>query len=397
MSVPAHTRSMEEADSPGLAAVERRLRGLDGAARTALAADVFAARGFETRVEGGVVVAQRGDRRRRVRVDGAATDGRRLDTAALAEMLYYGVDRAERDRLCERHLGAAPAGLDTRRGRLADRVSAGHLVVAALFVCALAATAVAVGGSLGVDGTAGRTGEGTGTGPSAAVDPVTPPAATGSGVSEPFPPGLGPSGVTNATALAAAHDRALGDRSYTLWVDLARPRDGEAGAERVRWDMDFAVAADGRYRLEQTLRRDEGWESAKGGPDQTIVHDGRARFVVTRTNGTVEYTEAGGRTVAPDPAILRRTLVTRYLRTAEASVERTDDGDYVLTGRGRPSVLPRQGTTNYSVRAVVRQDGLVERLGVRGTLADADDAVSFDVTYARVGATTVELPERFEP
>ncbi|ELZ81044.1 hypothetical protein C453_18945 [Haloferax elongans ATCC BAA-1513] len=136
-SVPEQTR---------LSLLTSNLRRLDRQACRAFVADLWAARGFETQVDGAVIRATRGGRRttilpvsgqRRdrfrssnpsvsgVEIDVVASfgtnnrgarladehDARHLDATALSEMLLYALDHNVADALCERHFGAPLDGL----------------------------------------------------------------------------------------------------------------------------------------------------------------------------------------------------------------------------------------------------------------------------------------------
>jgi hypothetical protein len=396
-------------------------------------AALWAARGFETTHEDGVVRASRGDEHHRIRVGGVtggrvdtvnATGGRAdtvvapagasgagqrvVDAERLAEMLYYAVDRTERDRLCERYLGAPPGRLRlpgrarvVRRLRRAARPVALAVVVVGLVGLVAGATALGGGDTTAVDEPVRSEGVSNAAGERADIDPVVP---TGEQASTPYPPGVGPSGLTDPAALAAAHDRALANRSYTVWTDLYRPRGGQSGAPRVQRDMDIAVAADGRYLLETTVR---GTDGDRGPPERTVYYDGGSWFVAERTGETTSYQRVPGvrgtPTVAPNPSVLRERLVSRYLSTPETTaVQTSQDGTAgtLLVGRGRPNGLDTRGLDNYTARAFVRPDGLVVNTTVTATVsASRPYTVRFEATYDRLGATRVDPPawvaERF--
>lgn len=162
---------------------ERALRGLDRETVVSLVAALWAARGWETTVEGATVVASRGTPaeervlwvrhdapRLQLRGGGAPPDGvdavvtsaagsrrarRRarecdadlVDATDLHEALLYGVGRERAERLCERHLGrplSAPPEAQT--GGLRERLAENPRWLASAALALLAALAIVVAG-----------------------------------------------------------------------------------------------------------------------------------------------------------------------------------------------------------------------------------------------------------
>jgi hypothetical protein len=308
----------------------RAWRGLDGESRLAFLAAVWRARGFTARVVDGEVLADRqgtdGTRRARIRPvpdgrrgllgtlgrpvtggtpvvavaadpasgsepadrtdggatarprsDGAPVDGaeRRLDAADLRDLLLYGLDRPDGERLARDHLDLSltvpdDGGVDEPAADEWDRRPGlvATLVVAVVIGAALAGGGGGFGFGAWVDGVAGGD-DGVGTQPDGGTDggdeslteadgsggggagssrdgdpaagtpgalnpPGTPPPAgpvTGGGTdgegppdpatygrSAGYPPGIGAGGVANLTALTAANEAALANGSFRLQV-----------------------------------------------------------------------------------------------------------------------------------------------------------------------------------
>ncbi len=271
------------------------LRHLDGEDLAALVADLYAARGYGTTREGGLVRATTSGETLRVWVPRAAgtarpdrpvdavvtldgrardhADARQLDAAALAEMLVYAVDRSVARALCDRHLNAPPGDLApppwTRARRGLRNVADGRTRVAFVGVAllVLAAALGAVGWVLA--GTApaeddpaeAATDPGSdvpqiGSTPVATADYGTPATgdsgATPAGDSEAsiladdeLPPGVTEAGITDLDALAAAHDHVASNRSHTLYLDRYPLRAAPNGS-RVQHDV-TVTAAGGEY------------------------------------------------------------------------------------------------------------------------------------------------------
>ncbi|MFB6304640.1 MAG: hypothetical protein ABEH47_05695 [Haloferacaceae archaeon] len=407
------------------AAVERRLRSLDAGACAALAADLWAARGFDTRREGRVVVAtRRGESRvlysvptsrvgappaperpvdavidprgrRGARELADAHGARFLDAAALREMLWYGVDRRTTADLCERHLGGAPADLSPplcRRVRTAAR-RAESGVGAAL----VGALVLLVAGALVAPALTASPSDAAGNATATESGGVDLGAATASRPSGPSTvPGLDEGGVADLTALANAHRRAVEGESYTLWRDYRGPGEGNATIHR-----DVDVAVDGReYRAVTTV------EGGNRSTMETVYHDRRGWFLMRADGGNVTYRRVGagdgGPYGVPNPEETARTLVRRYLSTPETRVTGTVTRDgrtlYRVVGSGNPSGFGGGDVRNYTATALVGPDGFVVSLRVTYVLAaDGRTAgVTREWTYGRVGETDVDEPEWYE-
>ena len=447
----------EAAVTPSTDAVEAHLARLDARACRAFVADLWGARGFETRVEGDVVVATRhgaslalfpavGGRLRPPSppsraIDvvvaprgGDATaalaeshDARLLTAADLREMLRYAVDSGEATSLCERHLGAPPSALRLPpRARVrarVERVRASEPRLAVTAVVALLALAAATGGFIGADPSAAgifagndgndpaddaSDGGAVPTDDRADVGTATPDSRTSTTVDDADEdvgslstvPGVDSEGVTNLTALATAHDRALGDRPYTLWIDTYRPLGGNPNASRGQQDTDIAVEGD-RYLVHEHLNGPNGQRRLGA-----IYYDGTDWYVDDRSTGRPAIRWINGTaadfSVQPDPRSLRETLVTRYLDTPVTDVTervRTRDSTrYRLEGAGRPPGFAVDRVFNYSFVATVDDRGFVREATVGYTVATPDGRyrLRFEWTYGRLGTTTVSPPAWIE-
>ncbi|WP_318567359.1 hypothetical protein [Salinigranum marinum] len=427
-------------------AVDHHLARLDPRDCRAFVADLWVARGFETRVDGDVVVAtRRGDPvvlfpavggrlrapsppSRSVDVvvaprggEAAAAlaethDARVLTAADLREMLRYAVAPADAEALCERHLGSPPATLQpplrarvrAHASRVEARSSASLAAVVALLALVGLTTGVVLDGST-ADGLGGAGGATDGTADATAgataterVDDATPPGDRATGADDRDEvrtlsglPGIGGEGVTNLTALAAAHDRALGNRSYTLWIDTYRPFNGDPDAPRIQRDTDIAV--DGaEYSVSESLERGDERRVVRA-----VYYDGTDWYVADPADETTVHRIDGTTTnlsVPPDPRSLRETLVTRYLATPVTDVtDRTRVGNtvrYRLEGEGLPSGFDRDRVYNYSFVATIGDDGFVYRATVEFSVVTVEGSyrLRFEWTYGRVGSTMVSPP-----
>lgn len=157
--------------------------------------------------------------------------------------------------------------------------------------------ALAVVGLLLVAGCGGTTAPGGGSTPTPTLTPAPP-------LSADPPPGLSATGVTNTTALAAAHAAALGNRSFTL---RSRYRVVDDEGVLYRENATRRVAADRRV----VRTRHVEWS------DRSPVRSAAARFDLYHANGTT-FTRAldGGASYdrVREPAALDDLRQERRLR-----------------------------------------------------------------------------------
>lgn len=404
------------------ARLERHLRRLDAGTCAALVADLWAARGFETRREGPLVTATRRgttttfhavtgvragsapdaavdvvvapDGGRAGRRVAAATGADLFGAADLSRALRYAVDPATADAICERHLGAPPADLrpplPTRAWRGLGAVSGGAapaVLAAILLVFAGVAFAAPFVGTAG-DAPSPPAGATEAVGAASGVD------ASGGNASGPAAvPGLGARRIADVDALAAAHDRGLERQSYTLRYDYHGPRGWGAGRGPIHRRTEATVAGE-RFDLVTTV-------TARGTVVETkrVYHDGEGWYV--SDGGDYRYIpdRGGAPSMENDPGELRRILVYRYLSTPSSTVVGpvVRDGEtlYRVVGRGRPEGMPYVDALNYTVRAHVDRNGVVRDLTARYALATDDGraAVTVAVRHDRLGETTVTPPD----
>jgi hypothetical protein len=401
------------------AVVERRLRKLDERALTALVDDLWAARGYRTTRDGRSVVATREGESVRLRVVGsaswrpvcwraggdadivvsvdavtAAPDADVVDAADLAELLAYGIERATTHRLCARHLGSPPDRLSLP---LTDRVvrrivttvrsdtTTGAIGVLLLVVAGLGGAFV---GSSGPTSSPGAPAAPT-------AEPSTPPSA-----SDGTPPGVGDGGITDLDALADAHAAAVGGRSHTIRYDRYRPLNLDPNETRVQRNLD--ITAEGDRYLVRTTEIGSGNETYLG----AIYRDGGVIYTADWNETTRRHERVlrldWRNVLVPTAPDLRENLVGRYLSTPRTEIAGTTEHAgvtvYRVVGRGAPNSSSLGEVRNYSVVALVDSRGLVRDLTVRyvSVLSDREYRITVEITYCRIGETTVDPPSWFE-
>lgn len=423
------------------------MRRLDAQSLTAFVADLYATRGWTTRIAAGVVVAERRgerlailpvparrfrgllspilgsvpDRAADVVVTPADPDGwaRRVASErdaelivgdALAERLWYGVDAAERARLCERHFDAPPEAL---RRPPSDRVVAAVQRCRDATVAALdasprrrrAATGLAVVVALAAVLAAGAAfGVATPAGPdeSDVVDATRTASTPTSPVTVAFEqgpdsvPGLSASRVTDVDRLAAAHDAALVDTAHRFAYVQVRPRLADWGPDTTRWAGTVA-RAEGRV-TRQRFRCD-------GPPSFTDVYVDDGRTYTAHYDGVeVNYTAANGTTSATAAEVPSTTrLVKRYFAVRRTSVENVresvDDAAYRITARGNPPAGQFRPLGEYVATALVTEDGLVTRIRIAYAVQAGNETlpVRVAVDYGSVGRAEANPPVWYDP
>jgi len=421
--------------------LESHLRRLDGERLVALVADLWAARGYETDREGGVVRATHGDEVLRIAVvpaGGGGGDGRSgaadvvvapggtavghearvVDAATLAEMLGYAVDRPVARDICERHLGAPPdalpAPLATRTRRRARGVLDSAVPSVLAVVALVAVGAFLAGGVLGdAAGLAGQSDAGddgtvTTATPTADADVRADTDRPPSDVSpEPFPsapdtppPGVSETSVTDVEALAAAHERALADRSHTVWLDRRSRRLN--GADRVI-EHDIDMATDGERFLVTTTRVDGEERQVLG----ALYYNGVAAYEAeynTSGDGYDRVSAVDSRNdLSPSPDSVRESLVWRYLSAENTTVTGTTvrGGSvvYRVVATGRAEARGFDHVWNYTAVAQVDARGFVRDLTVEFDARSGSRVfrVRHEITYDRVGSTDFEPPVWYRP
>lgn len=437
---------------------ERLLGSLDEAAFTAFVADLWSARGHETAVEGRRVVAADGTvvlcvpsrRGRRSPLDERVADADVVATAdprpprdrserarvarvlgpeELRGMLLYGVDRRTASDLFEGHFGRplADAEPPTKLSHQLSTVSRRSMVGVALFAVIAVSLAVASGAGYGsLPGDAQEAAVPPMTVPSSTPGPTPdrafePPPAGGSLFR--YPPGIGPSGVTDAAALAAAHREAVAPTPWDLLLiyrgstDVLNPHRRWIGS---RQTVDRSTDARYWYRV-------TGLARTGGDAFETVIYDdfGDDSFNYRRTAGPPApgYHRSRLPTVGGDGVFtaVSAAYVRRYLATTESRVEVLEFGAtnrYRVVATGTPAGIAGP-VENYTAVAIVDRRGLVAQLTVEFTRpvrlgdgtpvatpppvlypafdpADTPGTVRFRMVFRDVGDATVEVPAWYQ-
>lgn len=217
------------------------------------------------------------------------------------------------------------------------------------------------------------------------------------------PPGLSESGVTDAAALAAAHEAALVDRSYTYDREVRIV--AENGTELGRWHQRAQVGADrAEFNYSQT---GEGVSVSGRTVESVRVY---ANGSVTLWDEDPESDDGGEFRRESGPGFAETTfsndrLLADVLNASETSVEAVErdgrtwyrveaadeGGTYAYDG---PNGTVEVEATNVTATALVAPSGLVRNLTyefdfVRG---ETSGRRTMEIRYSELGATAVEVP-----
>lgn len=297
----------------------------------------------------------------------AAHDARLVAPADLRDLVCYGLAPDEADRLLGDHLGI---DRETALAAGDGRVSVGA-------AAALAALLVLVAGLLGT-AVAGPVAPAT---PSTTPgDEVAPSAERGAAAG--LPPGLSPLGVTDAAALARAHEAALDGGPYRFSVEARNlPALSDPGAWR-ELEASAVVAGPRTYRgsLGGVRATDRGtwWRLSRVYADGDRVYE--RRFGAHAPVSDVRSASGDGPEVDRGSGYARRHLAVRSApggNVTPAEVE-GEWGHRVAVGTAPP------GVDGESYRAVAR-------------VTESGRVASLDVGYVRPDGERVSLALRYEP
>ncbi len=418
---------------PSEEAFTRLFRSLDEAERTAFVADLWAARGWETSIEGGAVVATRDGMERHLRVvdpgrvgvpalDDADTLApardrdavrraaeragvRYVPPAVLYEQLRYAVDRETATTLFEStfeqpfdtpgpHVRppvserfrqfVAETPRTARNGFGEPRLALSVLLVVVLVGVVVAGPVLTPNegdvpqvAENATAGTAGAGALGESSGPSDSATEAT--------NSDGLPPGVGRSGITDLSRLLAAHEQRVIGRQRTLHVAATGPPNSSFMDSRTAWNYTVRVQRSYHYSFDMNYTYPSGGLSRnRSGADSVrigVFANGgvnyRQRVDATGTSYLRYPTEAAG------GAWTFTTEVTRYLQyflsEEQSMISCTESGNggagikthsCRIVVTGAPATIPN--AESYRATAVVNRNGVVTSLAVSYTLPDSD-------------------------
>lgn len=227
-------------------------------------------------------------------------------------------------------------------------------------------------------------------------------------------PGLTAEGITNASALAAAHDAVLRDASYTRRSNLTITYRNGTIHERHRAVTRLGTGHERLFRVASGtsvfafVAGDSSPSLTRAMRNEVYSNGTLAVSAVTYTNETTAYYEIATEPVEESVAGTDRTYLARALGRTETRItgrrSRTDATLYrvVATEAALSAVrpLPTYGSIRkVRFRALVDSRGLVRERRVTYTATtDGGTTVSVarSVEYRQIGSTTVSRPSWYE-
>lgn len=406
---------------PPVNAFAREFRSLSSRERYAFLAAVWEARGYETCVRGGTVIAQ-GDRVIRIDVVGplpwqtanpdadvlVGTHDTRwtrvraerhgatfLPPARIHDLLWYGVDRPIATSIARAHLDDTTTSV---RDRLPStdwippsRLTSTHLVVVLLLIAGVIGIGVVVSDA-GVGGAAEPI--------EVATDRPVAAETISSHVDNGPPPGLSDDGVDDVGTLVAVHQIRTSGSSQTVNVTYEGPS-AWLFMDSTRLESSLRLHSERNYHhsVERTIERENETitvltEEYRSG-DATYVRSQRRNESGVAYASTDTQINRAPHPVRSIPRMIARDALTAN-RTDVEAVSRAEGTAYRVTAAGNSTEFTRgqfqRQTGAFETTAHFTPDGRLLDLTVQYTDAHTGDPATIRVTYDDFGTT-----ERIEP
>jgi len=202
--------------------------------------------------------------------------------------------------------------------------------------------------------------------------PVSPGAGTDTGTAAAeYPPGIGPDGITNVSALLAAHRSLLENQSYTVTMTSNRTS---------RSNIDNRFAVEGKLTFVQYVRSNESdWKGV-----EYVGPAGYANRQYLPHNGSVSAASGSPERVEMSPQLRRMGVFWGLVEPGYRLRTLADDASV--------SRVERDGTTFYRLAnnrttVYVRTDGLIKTIVTLSALEEER------FSYRDIGNTTVTPPD----
>ncbi|MGZ0746043.1 hypothetical protein [Haloparvum sp. AD34] len=381
------------------------------ATQRALLADLWAARGFETRLDDdGLVVAERDGETVTIGVVGplalsppdadvliatgplsgragsatSATDAELLTPADVHELLLYGVDREDGNRIAHAHLDTDLTVPPSEPDSGPDYSRAVVLVTVVVAIGAVVAIS-GVGGPLAEEraeqfptpepADQAPTEDG-----SSSVSTATDDSA------DAYPDGLTGSGVRNASELAAAHRKAVENRERRVETRYRGPGNTTTLPGIVEHEVTSYFHSSGRFNT--TFQVVELRNESRANRTVRYWADGsqRHRQVETETNSSYSRTPLSGRSIVVAVEAFVDRIYLGALTANETSVETVRQSGVTvhrIVAAGDPEGY-RDNVTDFRAIASITPEGRLIRLRVEYTHAPTGEPVVIEVEYGKI-------------
>jgi hypothetical protein len=234
----------------------------------------------------------------------------------------------------------------------------------------------------------------------ASMETLTPapvPTVTPTPTPSPFPPGVSADGTIRPSALATAHVEAVVGRSY-VWTERSRVLYGGEGNWTVTRNRTRTVRLEDGRNYVSTRSQRVLWTglSLEYQPAIERFADGTTRYVRETAGDDVTYRASEATDASGALATLAAGPVQGYLAVSNATVAagRVDGGRRFLVRAEGSGVLDGEYAANYTVEALITDEGFVRRLSAtyHTDRRDTPVRIDYDFAYRRVGDVTVSPP-----
>jgi hypothetical protein len=224
--------------------------------------------------------------------------------------------------------------------------------------------------------------------------------------SEQIAPGVLPTGVYNASALAHAHARILGSTSFTIRTNRTyRYQNGTlarwiTGIQRVESGPPLRIQTHSRYHIQRLYPQRSNVSIALESDLWFSLDNGYQR--TTYANNTTRYSTLSQRIRSINSPILTRAWrINKTLSNVDTQVTRhTRNGStyYRIKGpvpHGNPSPLLSSNKQNSSQWLLIDSRGVIHEYHITVyTSGPKETAIKrhFSITFRKIGNTTVERP-----
>lgn len=386
----------------GTAAFARRFRALSASERRRFLAALWTARGYDTRVDDGVVVAEADAETVRIDVAGRLSradsdadvvvglgDADRLRDRArdagaeflapadLHHLLLYGIDRETGEPIAREHLGTS---LSLPPREPPDRRVPAGAALATVLVIVLAVAALSGVGLPVPDGST-----------AADAEPPTTEAAPAPTATETaaLPAGVSESGVTEPDEAITAHWRRVDGRSRRLAITYSGPANSSVFRDVVRHESEGALYRQDRFHVSTV---DYVVREENGSQPETVTRTEFDSFATPEEVFT-RYHDGNETSYSTAPLSRRTTwnamegfAVQRYaeaLRANDTTVDRVEGENRTLIrieARGAAEGAAVDAT-GYAATIYLTTDGRLVRLAVTYTHEPTGETVRLSVTY----------------
>lgn len=214
-----------------------------------------------------------------------------------------------------------------------------------------------------------------------------------------LPPGVDRTGIADLNALIEAHVAAARESRWVWQERRVRHQDyGNASSAVIR-SQNVTYADESTYRRRANVLSDRFGQRVRYYHDFDAYADGRVAYAtwVSSFTDETEYRRDPTSTVGRNFVGFATDPIRKHLLLDSMRVSRVDVGSrqhFAIVGT-RSSVAYSGAVSNFTARAVVREDGFVRSLNVSYVVDRRNRQVetTYNFSYRRFGSATVDRPD----